>query len=291
MPEPHPSSCGSISHGIPLRRTKTIPVRHARLGTRGLPPLGRDDVTGRNGSTTSRERQQAAWPYPPHYPTQVRRQSVLRRPANLRRFVRASNQPRLLQNRIGRRRCKRWLCREFVIQHRDRREPQGRRVMKALPPDVAERFSDVINVHGAATSHVLIEKLLNNGSGYVHGSPLVFGPSLRWVGSHQAMTSNRSRTAAVCGQRHNALAMSRGAHIQRCRLRRVLCRLPLAQRLRFETIQGPRAQEYCLTASSGDRCWRARCARSSCKGYPRSRGSSCRASSCGSRRECPSHPA
>ena len=51
--------------------------------------------------------------------------------------------------------------------------------MKALPPDVAEPFSDVINVHGAATSHVLIEKLLNNGSGYVHGSPLVFGPSLR----------------------------------------------------------------------------------------------------------------
>jgi len=28
MPEPHPISCGSISQGIPLRRTNTMPVRH-----------------------------------------------------------------------------------------------------------------------------------------------------------------------------------------------------------------------------------------------------------------------
>jgi hypothetical protein len=33
IPDPHPSSCGSICQGIPLRRTKTIPVRHARSET------------------------------------------------------------------------------------------------------------------------------------------------------------------------------------------------------------------------------------------------------------------
>jgi len=38
MPEPHPSSCGSISHGMPLRNTKRMPTRHARSAKRGLPP-------------------------------------------------------------------------------------------------------------------------------------------------------------------------------------------------------------------------------------------------------------
>jgi hypothetical protein len=30
IPEPQPSSCGNICHGMPLRRTKRMPVRHAR---------------------------------------------------------------------------------------------------------------------------------------------------------------------------------------------------------------------------------------------------------------------
>jgi hypothetical protein len=50
MPEPHPISCGSISHGRPVFRTKMIPVRHARSGTRGRPPLGFGGSGGSNGS-------------------------------------------------------------------------------------------------------------------------------------------------------------------------------------------------------------------------------------------------
>jgi len=53
IPEPQPSSCGSISHGIPLRRTNKIPVRQARSGKRGLPPLGFAFGTGMKGSTNS----------------------------------------------------------------------------------------------------------------------------------------------------------------------------------------------------------------------------------------------
>jgi hypothetical protein len=53
IPDPHSSSCGSICQGIPLRSTKTMPVRHARSETRGRPPLGRIDGIGRNGSTRS----------------------------------------------------------------------------------------------------------------------------------------------------------------------------------------------------------------------------------------------
>jgi len=48
MPEPQPSSCGSISQGIPLRRTNRIPVKQARSGKRGLPPLG---LRGQGGSS------------------------------------------------------------------------------------------------------------------------------------------------------------------------------------------------------------------------------------------------
>jgi hypothetical protein len=53
IPDPHPSSCGSICQGILLRRTKTMPVRHARSHTRGPPPCGRREGIGKNGSTRS----------------------------------------------------------------------------------------------------------------------------------------------------------------------------------------------------------------------------------------------
>ncbi len=51
MPLPQPSSWGSISHGMPLLRTKTMPVRQARSGTRGRPPFGLAGPGGSNGST------------------------------------------------------------------------------------------------------------------------------------------------------------------------------------------------------------------------------------------------
>jgi hypothetical protein len=53
IPDPHPSSCGSICQGMPLRRTKTMPVRHARSETRGRPPRGRRGRIGKKGSTRS----------------------------------------------------------------------------------------------------------------------------------------------------------------------------------------------------------------------------------------------
>ena len=37
LPDPHPISFGSICHGIPLRRTKRMPVSAARSGMRGRP--------------------------------------------------------------------------------------------------------------------------------------------------------------------------------------------------------------------------------------------------------------
>ena len=49
MPEPQPSSCGSISQGIPLRRTNRIPVRQAWSRKRGLPPLGLRGEGGNSG--------------------------------------------------------------------------------------------------------------------------------------------------------------------------------------------------------------------------------------------------
>jgi hypothetical protein len=48
IPAPHPSSCGSICQGMPLRRTKTMPVRHTRSETRD-----RRGGIGKNGSTRS----------------------------------------------------------------------------------------------------------------------------------------------------------------------------------------------------------------------------------------------
>ncbi len=53
MPEPHPISGGSSSHGVPVRSTKTMPVSTARSGMRGLPPRGRGGAGGRIGSTSS----------------------------------------------------------------------------------------------------------------------------------------------------------------------------------------------------------------------------------------------
>src|SRR5262249_22271328 len=56
IPDPHPSSGGSICQGMPLRRTKTMPVRHARSETRGRPPCGRRGRIGKKGSTRSHNR-------------------------------------------------------------------------------------------------------------------------------------------------------------------------------------------------------------------------------------------
>src|SRR5215204_7686104 len=53
IPEPQPISFGSISQGIPLLRTNTIPVRAARLSMRGLPPWGFGGSGGRSGSMVS----------------------------------------------------------------------------------------------------------------------------------------------------------------------------------------------------------------------------------------------
>src|SRR5215207_8932945 len=53
MPDPHAISWGSISQGIPLFSTKTIPVRAARSSMRGLPPWGFGGSGGRSGSMVS----------------------------------------------------------------------------------------------------------------------------------------------------------------------------------------------------------------------------------------------
>ena len=53
IPDPQPSSCGSICQGMPLRRTNKMPMRHARSETRGRPPFGRRGGVGKNGSTRS----------------------------------------------------------------------------------------------------------------------------------------------------------------------------------------------------------------------------------------------
>ena len=50
IPEPQPSLCGSVRHGLPLRSTKMMPVRQARSVRRGRPPCGLGDGIGRRGS-------------------------------------------------------------------------------------------------------------------------------------------------------------------------------------------------------------------------------------------------
>src|SRR3712207_5818238 len=52
-PEPQPISWGNISQGMPLLKTKMIPVRAARSSTRGLPPLDLGGSAGSSGSITS----------------------------------------------------------------------------------------------------------------------------------------------------------------------------------------------------------------------------------------------
>lgn len=52
-PEPQPISIGSISHGMPVRRTNNMPVRAARAGMRGRPPLGFSKAFGKIGSMIS----------------------------------------------------------------------------------------------------------------------------------------------------------------------------------------------------------------------------------------------
>src|SRR5687768_1838382 len=53
IPEPQPISWGSISQGMPLFSTKTMPVRAARSSMRGLPPWGFGGSGGRSGSMVS----------------------------------------------------------------------------------------------------------------------------------------------------------------------------------------------------------------------------------------------
>lgn len=55
IPEPQPSSWGSISQGMPLRSTKRMPVKAWRLGTRGRPHRGRGASGGNNGSSTAHD--------------------------------------------------------------------------------------------------------------------------------------------------------------------------------------------------------------------------------------------
>ena len=53
MPEPHPISWGNISQGMPDFSTKRMPVKQARSGTRGRPPLGLGGSGGSSGATTA----------------------------------------------------------------------------------------------------------------------------------------------------------------------------------------------------------------------------------------------
>jgi hypothetical protein len=69
-PEPQPISWGSISQGMPLRKTKTIPVKQARSSTGGRPRLpglalwrGSSDWTTFQSSSGTRGRFMAGPPY------------------------------------------------------------------------------------------------------------------------------------------------------------------------------------------------------------------------------------
>jgi hypothetical protein len=54
MPLPQPSSWGSISHGMPLRKTNMIPVKAARsVMAQGRPPLGLGGSGGKSRATIS----------------------------------------------------------------------------------------------------------------------------------------------------------------------------------------------------------------------------------------------
>src|SRR5215210_1966904 len=53
IPDPQPISWGSISQGMPLFSTKTMPVKAARSSMRGLPPWGFGGSGGRSASMVS----------------------------------------------------------------------------------------------------------------------------------------------------------------------------------------------------------------------------------------------
>jgi hypothetical protein len=54
IPLPQPNSCGSISHGMPDCKTKTMPVKAARSAVwRGRPPFGFRGSGGRSGAMIS----------------------------------------------------------------------------------------------------------------------------------------------------------------------------------------------------------------------------------------------
>ena len=50
-PEPHPSSRGKYSQGIPVRSTKMMPRKHSRSPIRGRPPLALGLCFGNSGAT------------------------------------------------------------------------------------------------------------------------------------------------------------------------------------------------------------------------------------------------
>jgi hypothetical protein len=53
IPDPQPISLGSISQGMPVLSTNTMPASVARLSTRGRPPLGLGGSFGKSGSITA----------------------------------------------------------------------------------------------------------------------------------------------------------------------------------------------------------------------------------------------
>jgi hypothetical protein len=72
-PEPHPISNGSISQGMPVRRTKRIPVSAARDGTAGRPPFGFGVAGGSRGSMISHKASgRSGLGIPPHESTRAR---------------------------------------------------------------------------------------------------------------------------------------------------------------------------------------------------------------------------
>jgi hypothetical protein len=69
IPLPQPISCGSISQGIPVLSTNSIPVNAARSSTRGRPPLGFGRSGGNNGLITSHNSSVTrGFAMPPFYP-------------------------------------------------------------------------------------------------------------------------------------------------------------------------------------------------------------------------------
>ena len=96
IPDPHRSSCGSIRQGIPLRRTNTMPARHARSDTRGRPPRGRRGGIGENGPIRSHKGSRsgaAAIPHSRYFADEYQLSEVLlRAPRVMTTTVRSSVQ-------------------------------------------------------------------------------------------------------------------------------------------------------------------------------------------------------